>query len=74
VTDISSPPVSLPLIPGMQLLRWNGLGFDYSSWDPEFGGWVDPDLLPAQAPSYQIGQGFFMFSPTPNWTWCQSLP
>jgi hypothetical protein len=75
VTDISSPPVSLPLISGMQVLTWNGLvGFDWSWWDLVFGGWVGPDFVPAQAPSYQIGQGFFLFSPADNSAWCQSLP
>jgi len=41
VTNITSAPVSLPLIDGMLILTWNGSGYVYSSYDSNFGGWVD---------------------------------
>jgi len=73
VTNIASPPISLPLIPSMQVLTWSGSDYIYSSFDPSFGGWIDPDFLPNPPPSYEIGQGFFFFNPG-DAAWRQSLP
>ena len=74
VTNIALPPISLPPIASMQVLTWNGSGFVYSSYDPEFGGWIDVNFKPKPPPSYEIGQGFFMFNPSGVTSWCQSLP
>lgn len=74
VPNITSAPVSLPLIDGMQILAWNGNGYTFSLYDSGLGGWVDANLKPKTAPSYSIGQGFFMFNPGPAVTWEQSLP
>jgi hypothetical protein len=74
VADVSAAPVSLPLIPSMQILTWNGNGYVYSSYDPGFGGWIDANFAPKTAPSYAIGQGFFFFNPGATAQWKQSLP
>ena len=74
VANISSAPVNLPLIDGMQILTWNGSGFTFSLYDSGFGGWVDANLKPKTAPSYSIGQGFFIFNPRAAVTWEQSMP
>ena len=75
VTNISSAPVSLPLVTGMQILTWNGSGYVYSAYDPTTVGWEDINFNPTTAPTYSIGQGFFFFNPNPTSTnWSQSLP
>jgi hypothetical protein len=74
VTNVTSAPVSLPLIDGMIILTWNGSGYVYHGFDSGFGGWVDANLSPAPAPSYSLGEGFFIFNPGPTATWVQSLP
>jgi hypothetical protein len=74
VTNISSAPVSLPLIASMQVLTWSGSAYVYSSYDPAFGGWIDQNFAAKTAPTYSIGQGFFFFNPGTATTWSQSLP
>ena len=74
MADISTAPVSLPLIPSMQILTWNGTGYVYSSYDPGFNGWIDANFASKAAPSYSIGQGFFFFNPAAAAQWKQSLP
>jgi hypothetical protein len=74
VPDITLAPVNLPLIPSMQILTWNGAVYDYSAYEPAFGGWVDANFFPKLAPSYSIGQGFFFYAPDPEVYWLQSLP
>jgi hypothetical protein len=74
VSDITLVPVNLPLIPSMQILTWNGAAYDYSAYEPAFGGWVDANFFPKLAPSYSIGQGFFFYAPDPEVYWLQSLP
>jgi len=73
VTNISSAPVSLPLVNSMQILTWNGTNYVFSSYDSALGGWVDANFRPTAAPSYKLGQGFFIFNPGPAVTWAQSL-
>jgi hypothetical protein len=74
VTNISSAPVSLPLITGMQILTWNGTGYVGSLYDPTTIGWQDINGNPQPAPTYSIGEGFFFFNPNAATTWPQSLP
>jgi len=77
VTNISSAPVSLPLIDSMQVLTWNNATskYAYSSFDSTLGGWIDANLSPITAPGYSIGQGFFFFNPGNQVAhWNQSLP
>jgi len=77
VTNISSAPVSLPLIDSMQVLTWDNKNNKYifSSFDSTLGGWIDANLSPITAPSYSIGEGFFFYNPkNVNAAWKQSLP
>lgn len=74
VTNITSAPVSLPIIDGMQILTWTGTGYDYSSYDSGFGGWIGSDFSPKPAPAYTVGQGFFFYNPGPPSTWEQFAP
>ena len=74
VTNITSAPVRLPLIDGLQILTWNGSGYVYTSYDTGFGGWIDANSAPTNAPPYTLGQGFFLFQPSAAATWCQNLP
>ena len=73
VANITSAPVSVPLIDDMQILTWNGTNYVFSSYDSALGGWVDANFRPTAAPSYKLGQGFFIFNPGPAVTWAQSL-
>jgi len=80
VTNISSAPVSLPLLNGMLVLTWDNVNskYVYAQYDATLGignGWVDANLNAISAPGYSIGQGFFYFNPqSGNATWSQSLP
>jgi hypothetical protein len=74
VANITSAPVSLPLIDGMQVLTWNGAGYVYSVYDSGFGGWVDGNFAAKAAPDYAVGQGFFLFNPGREVVWRQFLP
>jgi hypothetical protein len=75
VTDITSAPVNLPLIDGMIVATWSGSNYVYTSYDSDFGGWVDVNYAPVPAASYSIGQGFFLFNPQRfPVDWEQSLP
>jgi hypothetical protein len=71
-TDISAAPVRLPLIDGLQLLKWNGSGFSYASYDT--GEWVDAQFNTIPAPAYNVGEGFFFFNPFAPAPWNQWLP
>jgi hypothetical protein len=73
-TGITAAPVRLPLIDGMVILTWNGVGYNYRSYDTGFGGWIDSNFLPASEPSYTVGQGFFLLNPGVATTWPQWLP
>lgn len=73
-SDITAAPVRLPLIDGMQILQWNGASYNYSSYDTGFGGWIDGSFNPIAAPSYTIGDGFFLFNPVAAQGWQQWLP
>jgi len=74
VINITSAPVNLPLIDGMIVVTWSGTNYVYSSYDSGFGGWVDVNYSRVSAPSYSLGQGFFIFNPLAAVTWVQSLP
>ena len=74
VTNITSAPVRLPIIDGMFVVTWSGTNYIYTSYDSNFGGWIDVNYSRVPAPSYSIGQGFFIFNPLPPVTWIQSLP
>jgi len=73
-TPITAAPVRLPIIDGMQLLQWNGVGYNYSSYDSGFGGWIDGNFNSIPAPNYTVGTGFFLFNPGAATTWPQWLP
>jgi hypothetical protein len=74
VTNITSAPVSLPAITGMQVLAWTGSGYDSRLYDPTTIGWQDLNGNAKTAPTYTIGEGFFFFNPGSATTWPQSLP
>jgi hypothetical protein len=74
VTNITSAPVNLPIINGMQILTWTGWAYDYFSYDSGFGGWIGPNFMSNAPPSYKVGQGFFLFNPGPPRIWEQSSP
>jgi len=75
VNQITNPPVSLPVIDGMHILKWSGSSYLQSGFDSGFGGWVGADLVtPSVPPPYSIGQGFFLFNPSGPFSWCQNLP
>jgi hypothetical protein len=75
VNQITSPPVSLPVIDGMLILQWNGSRYIQTGFDSGFGVWVQADgITPGIAPPYNIGQGFFLFQPVDVNNWRQSLP
>ena len=50
-------------IPSEQILTLNGPPFDYVSYEPSFGGWVDAKFAPSQPPRLPPGRGFFFFNP-----------
>jgi hypothetical protein len=73
-TDITAAPSRLPLIPDMQILKWNGAGFNAAQNSSLLGSWVNPaDLSPVAVPSIAPGEGFFFYTPTAS-TWSQWLP
>ena len=74
VYPIEAAPVSLPLIEGMQNLWWQGLDYDFDTWDSGFGGWVGCGFLPTKPPGYSVGQGFFFYNPGPAAGWSEALP
>jgi hypothetical protein len=75
VDSITNSPVQLPVIDGMVILKWNGSNYMQTGFDTGFGGWVGADgQTPSVPPSYRIAEGFFWFSPIPEWSWCQGLP
>jgi hypothetical protein len=74
LTNITTAPINLPLIDGMIILTWNGTGYNYSLFDSGLGGWTDVNVQPTLAPSYSLGQGFFIWNPGPPVAWVQSLP
>jgi hypothetical protein len=74
VNDISSAPVNLPLVDDMLVLTWAGSTYVSTSYDHSIAGWVDANLVPKPAPSYSIGQSFFVFNPGPALAWNQTLP
>jgi hypothetical protein len=53
---------------GSVYLTWNGVGYDYRSFDSGFGGWIDSGFNPAQPPTLPPGRGFFFFNPGANYT------
>jgi hypothetical protein len=73
VRQITNFPVSLPAIDGMLILQWTGTNYLQTGYDLGAGGWVKADdQTPTVAPSYAIGQGFFLFNPsTVAINWCQ---
>ena len=72
---ITASPVKLPLIDGMVVLQWNGVGYVYSGFDSGFGGWIDSGFSPVPEPVYTVASGFFYFNPGATSTnWSQSLP
>ena len=76
VTDITTAPVSLPKLDGMQVLTWDNVNSKYvfSDFDATLG-WLDANFVAKAAPSYSIGQGFFFFNPQATAAgWPQSLP
>ena len=76
VAQITNPPVSLPVLDGMQILQWSGTKFNEVMFDSGAGGWVlADDVTKTTAPPYSIGSGFFFFNPNPTSNpWPQSLP
>jgi hypothetical protein len=76
VNQITNPPVSVPVIDGMQLLEWSGTHYLTTGFDSGFGGWVGADgQTPSVAPPYSIGQGFFLNNPSASpYSWCPHLP
>jgi len=74
VTDITTAPIRLPLIDGLQMLEWGGAAYIYSSYDIGFGGWIDADFNPKAAPGYTVGTGFFFYNPGAAAPWLQWLP
>lgn len=72
-TNITSAPVNLPLVDGMQILTWNGSAYVYSSYDSGFGGWINIAQQPKAPPGYSIGQAFFYYNPGVATNWVQSL-
>ncbi|HLH55005.1 MAG TPA: hypothetical protein VKY92_15455 [Verrucomicrobiae bacterium] len=76
VPDITTNPVSLPKLDGMQVLTWDNATSKYifSAYDATLG-WLDAGFNPKSAPSYSIGQGFFFYNPqATSANWAQSLP
>jgi len=55
-------------VDGSVYLTWNGVGFDYTSFDSGFGGWIDAGFNPAQPPTLPPGRGFFFFNPGATYT------
>ena len=79
VAEITNTPVNLPILDGMQILKWNGSAYVEAMYDSGASptpGWVEADdTTPTTAPAYNIGEGFFFFNPSPNDSiWVQSLP
>jgi hypothetical protein len=81
VALITNTPVSLPIIDGMQILKWSGKAYVETMYDSGASptpGWVKADdTTPSAAPAYNIGDGFFFFNPQPASVpqhWIQSLP
>ena len=73
-TDITAAPARLPLIPDMQVQKWNGSGFNAAQYSSLFSAWVNPATLdPVPVPSIAPGEGFFYYTPTVT-TWSQWLP
>ena len=51
-------------IDGQQILTWNGAGYDFSSYDTGYGGWIkDLTGTPGTPPSLPPGKGFFFYNP-----------
>jgi hypothetical protein len=71
---ISGGAVQLPIIDGMIILQWNGVGYTYSSYDIGFGGWIDDGFSPVIEPSYNVADGLFYYNPGLATNWSQSLP
>jgi len=83
VALITNTPVSLPVIDGMNILKWSTTAKGYVETMYDSGasptpGWVKADDTTATtAPAYNIGDGFFFFNPLPATNpqgWKQSLP
>jgi len=81
VALITNTPVSLPIVDGMQILKWSGKAYVETMYDSGASptpGWVKADDTTATtAPAYNIGDGFFFFNPQPAsnpQNWIQSLP
>ena len=76
VAQITNPPVSLPVLDGMQILQWGSGKYSEVMFDSGAGGWVKADdVTPTTAPPYAIGSGFFFFNPNATASaWNQSLP
>jgi hypothetical protein len=77
VPAITTAPVSLPILDGMQILSWDSAASKYvqTGFDSGFGGWVQADgSTPTVAPPYTIGEGFFFLNPGAATTWDQALP
>jgi len=76
---ITNTPVSLPILDGMQILKWNGSAYVETMYDSgalPTPPWVKADdTTPTTAPAYNIGDGFFFFNPNATASpWNQSLP
>lgn len=56
------------LVDGSVYLTWNGAGFDYTSYDSGFGGWIDAAFNPANPPKLSPGKGYFYFNPGATYT------
>ena len=75
VAQITNPPVSLPVLDGMQILLWSGTNYNEVMFDSGAGGWVlADDVTKTTAPPYSIGEGFFLFNGSDGRVWVQSLP
>lgn len=60
--EIMTPP------DGCAYLTWNGSGYDYTSFDSGFGGWIDANFNPSVPPTLPPGRGFFFFNPGAAYT------
>lgn len=73
-TSITAAPISMPEILDMTVLSWTGAGYSTRVFDGFSGSWVDGNGNPAAVPSYNVGQGFFLFNPGAPAAWKQNLP
>jgi hypothetical protein len=77
--SVTNAPWNFPTLDGMFVNKWTGSAYDVYYFDSTLGidprNWYGADTVTGRnAPSFNVGEGFFLNNPAAASPWAQSLP